>query len=337
MALPASDWLSLPVLPQRVKKFKLMLYPAKRFGDCSLSCVKSIQLSLAQPLNIPCGSAELTGNKISHLNSAGIAIPSNQFDFWWTKSPRKVDAFVSEKKRNPQQDRHTLISMLPVWQHASEWSILFWTPALPMTVHALAEQIKGMYLTCVLASENTKPYFLMRRSSYPTFFFFNLSSFSQTPLPEWEWKVRANQGVIAHHASQCYSECCPWFRVPDPKKTQSSMQSTGADFNARLPFLLQVHGTAMNGVFKGTFEEADSAFLCSSLQESDDDIFSCDSAESLDSVSLSTPDHLPVSIWSRISCFPASTSFFGWFVLGGFRLLHRRNSASKFFYHTNAS
>lgn len=169
------------------------------------------------------------------------------------------------------------------------------------------------------------------------FFFFNLSSFSQTPLPEWEWKVRANQGVIAHHTSQCYNECCPWFRVPDPKKTQSSMQSTGADFNARLPFLLQVHGTAMNGVFKGTFEEADSAFLCSSLQESDDDIFSCDSAESLDSVSLPTPDHLPVSIWSRISCFPASTSFFGWFVLGGFRLLHRRNSASKFFYHTNAS
>lgn len=108
-----------------------------------------------------------------------------------------------------------------------------------MTVHALAEQIKGMYLTCVLASENTKPYFLMRRSSDPTFFF-NLSSFSQTPLPEWEWKVRANQGVIAHHASQCYSECCPWFRVPDPKKTQSSMQSTGTDFNARLPFLLQV-------------------------------------------------------------------------------------------------
>lgn len=79
--LPASDWLSLSVLPQRVKKFKLMLYPAKRFRDCSLSCVKSIQLSLAQALNIPCGSAELTGNMIRHLNSAGIAIPSNQFDF----------------------------------------------------------------------------------------------------------------------------------------------------------------------------------------------------------------------------------------------------------------
>lgn len=103
MYLPASDWLFLPVLPPRVKKFKLMLYPAKRFGDCSLSCVKSIQLFLAQPLNIPCGLAELTGNKISHLNSAGIAIPSNQFDFWWTKSPRKVDAFVSEKKEIPNK------------------------------------------------------------------------------------------------------------------------------------------------------------------------------------------------------------------------------------------
>lgn len=112
-----------------------------------------------------------------------------------------------------------LISMLLVWQRASEWSILFWTPALPTQYTLLAEQIKGMYLTCVLASENTKPYFLMRHSSYPTFFF-NLSSFSQTPLPEWEWKVRVNQGVIAHHASQCY-KCCLWFRVPDPKKTLS--------------------------------------------------------------------------------------------------------------------
>lgn len=56
--------------------------------------------------------------------------------------------------------------------------------------------------------------------------------------------------------------------------TQSlTMQSAGTDFNPRLPFLLQVHVTAMSGILKGTFEEADSASLCSSVQESDDDVF----------------------------------------------------------------
>lgn len=54
--------------------------------------------------------------------------------------------------------------------------------------------------------------------------------------------------------------------------------------------------TAMSGILKGTFEEADSTSLCSSVQESDDEVFSCDSAENLDSISLSTLDHLPVSI-----------------------------------------
>lgn len=147
-------------------------------------------------------------------------------------------------------------------------------------------------------------------------YFFNLSSFSQTPLPEWEWKVRVNQGVIAHHSSQCYSKCYLWFRVPDPKKTCPWLQSVGTVFNARLLFLLQVHVTAMSGILKGTFEEADSTSLCSSVQESDDEVFSCDSAENLDSISLSTLDHLPVSIWSCISCFPSSTSFLDGSFLG---------------------
>lgn len=54
--------------------------------------------------------------------------------------------------------------------------------------------------------------------------------------------------------------------------------------------------TAMSGILKGKLEEADSASLCSSGQESDDDVFSCYSADSLDSVCLSTAGHLPVSI-----------------------------------------
>lgn len=54
--------------------------------------------------------------------------------------------------------------------------------------------------------------------------------------------------------------------------------------------------TAMSGILKGTLEEAGSASPCSSVQESDDDVFSCHSAESLDSVSVSTPDPLPEKI-----------------------------------------
>lgn len=146
--------------------------------------------------------------------------------------------------------------------------------------------------------------------------------------------------------SESGCHCAP--RFPVLQRVLSVVQSTrpqedtvlyavnGHRFQCSAPVPSAGHA-AMRGVFKGTCEEADSASLCSSLQESDDDIFSCDGAESLDSVSLSTPGHLPVSIWSRISCFLASTSFFGWFVLGGFSLLHLRNSASKFFYHTNAS
>lgn len=90
--------------------------------------------------------------------------------------------------------------------------------------------------------------------------------------------------------------CVAQTTRPQEDTKSLTVQSAGTDFNARLPFLLQVHVTAMSGILKGMFEEAGSASLCSSVQESDDDVFSCDSAENLASVSLSTPDHLPVSI-----------------------------------------
>ena len=95
------------------KEAQINILTRKRFRDCDLPCIKFIQpASMVQDSRTPCSSNELTGNMIRHLNSVGTAVPSNQFDFWRTKSPRKVDAFVPEKERNPKQDRHALISML---------------------------------------------------------------------------------------------------------------------------------------------------------------------------------------------------------------------------------
>lgn len=55
---------------------------------------------------------------------------------------------------------------------------------------------------------------------------------------------------------------------------------------------------------------------------------------------VSVCPHLIIYPWVSAAVFHVLLTlhhFFGWFVLGGFSLLHRRNSASKFFYHTNAS
>ena len=79
---------------------KLNILPRKIFRDCGLPYIKCTEpASLTQDSSIPYSSAQLTGNMMRHLNSAGIAIPSNQSDFWWTKSPRKVDAFALRKKK----------------------------------------------------------------------------------------------------------------------------------------------------------------------------------------------------------------------------------------------
>lgn len=168
---------------------------------------------------------------------------------------------------------------------------------------------------------------------YAAFLFhiLNLNSSLQTPWPEWEWNIGASQGAVVHNALQCYRKCglCGSKHPTQEDSKSLTMQSVGTDFNARLPFPLQVHVTAMSGILKGTFEEADSASLCSSVQESDDDIFSCDCAESLDSVSLSTPDHLPVSISSYISLVFLCI-IFGWLVLEGFSSRHCLVSASEF-------
>lgn len=48
---------------------------------------------------------------------------------------------------------------------------------------------------------------------------------------------------------------------------------------------------AMSGILRGKCEEIDSSSPCSSVQESDDEVFSCDSADSVDSVNPSTSNH----------------------------------------------
>ncbi|KAI4544141.1 hypothetical protein MG293_004407 [Ovis ammon polii] len=48
---------------------------------------------------------------------------------------------------------------------------------------------------------------------------------------------------------------------------------------------------AMSGIFKGKLEGIDGSLPCSSVQESDDEVFSCDSAASVDSVNPSTSNH----------------------------------------------
>ncbi|EPY80282.1 hypothetical protein CB1_000846006 [Camelus ferus] len=58
---------------------------------------------------------------------------------------------------------------------------------------------------------------------------------------------------------------------------------------------------AMSGILKGKLEEIDDSSPCSSLWESDDEVFSCDSAASVDSVSPSTSHHFTESIGSEMS------------------------------------
>lgn len=48
---------------------------------------------------------------------------------------------------------------------------------------------------------------------------------------------------------------------------------------------------AMSGILRGKCEEIDSSSPYSSVQELDDEVFSCDSADSVDSVNPSTSDH----------------------------------------------
>lgn len=61
--------------------------------------------------------------------------------------------------------------------------------------------------------------------------------------------------------------------------------------------------TAMSGILRGKCEEIDRS--CSSVQESDDEVFSCDSADSVDSVNPSTSNHSLVSSRSCIAgCTP---------------------------------
>ena len=74
---------------------------------------------------------------------------------------------------------------------------------------------------------------------------------------------------------------------------------------------------AMSGILKGKLEEIDGSSPCSSVQESDDEVFSCDSAAGVDSVYLPTSDHftgeylrLYFRLYSKLCCTVDSWSFY---------------------------
>lgn len=86
-------------------------------------------------------------------------------------------------------------------------------------------------------------------------------------------------------------------------------------------FLVPVTGTcdsaaAMSGILRGKCEEIDSSSPGSSVQELDDEVFSRDSADSVDSVNPSTTNHftgeylkLYFRLYSKLCCRVDSWSF----------------------------
>ena len=74
---------------------------------------------------------------------------------------------------------------------------------------------------------------------------------------------------------------------------------------------------AMSEIFKGKLEGIDGSLPCSSVQESDDEVFSCDSAASVDSVHPSTSNHftgkylrLYFRLHSKLCCIVDSWNFY---------------------------
>ncbi|KAJ8385442.1 hypothetical protein AAFF_G00188940, partial [Aldrovandia affinis] len=55
----------------------------------------------------------------------------------------------------------------------------------------------------------------------------------------------------------------------------------------------QVRPITMSGILKRKFEEVDGSSLCSSLQESDDEVSTSESGDSSDSVNPSASGHFP--------------------------------------------
>ena len=73
---------------------------------------------------------------------------------------------------------------------------------------------------------------------------------------------------------------------------------------------------AMSGILKGKLEEIDGSSPCSSVQESDDEVFSSDIAASIDRVSLSTSNHFTGEYlrfyfrYSKLCCVADSRRFY---------------------------
>ncbi|XDB47869.1 hypothetical protein AB1E18_001458 [Capra hircus] len=72
----------------------------------------------------------------------------------------------------------------------------------------------------------------------------------------------------------------------NPKEDSGLSRSTETIFTVTCD-----SAAAMSEIFKGKLEGIDGSLPCSSVQESDDEVFSCDSAASVDSVHPSTSNH----------------------------------------------
>lgn len=111
-------------------------------------------------------------------------------------------------------------------------------------------------------------------------------------------QITMNQGRIVFSALKHYgkSNFCMWqmwFKKLQPQKTIWRLGLwCGQTFQCPVVPVC-VTGTcdsaaAMSGILKGKFEEVDGSIPCFSVQESDDEVFSCDGADSVDSVNPST-------------------------------------------------
>ena len=84
----------------------------------------------------------------------------------------------------------------------------------------------------------------------------------------------------------------------------------------------------MSGILRGKCEEVDGSSLCSSAQEPDDEVFSCDSADSVDSVDLSTSDHFTGECLKLH--FRLGSRCVVWSILGVSVFIHRAIPALEF-------
>ena len=113
-----------------------------------------------------------------------------------------------------------------------------------------------------------------------------------------------------------------WVKKLQPQKPIWRLGPCSGQMFQRSVVPVPVTGTcdsaaAMSGILKGKLEEIDGSSPCCSVQESDDEVFSCDGADSVDSVNLSTCNLFTgeypkpyFRLYSKVCCMVDSWSFY---------------------------